>query len=66
MRNKFSGFIEFALFFCSAVTGDPFPDPRGRNKRGGRLNVPVRLTVMLPTRNAVKLKTLSLSIIFTL
>ena len=25
--------IEFASFFCSAVKGDPFPDPRGRNKR---------------------------------
>ena len=34
MRNKCSWFIEVALFFCSAVTGDAFPDPRGRNKRG--------------------------------
>ena len=66
MRNKCSGFTELALFFCSSLTGDPFPDPRGRNKRGGSLNVPVRLTVMLPTRDAVKSKTLSRSVIFTL
>ena len=29
--------IEFASFFCSTVKGDPFPDPRGRNKRGESL-----------------------------
>ena len=33
MRNKCSWFSEAALFFCSTVTGDAFPDPRGRNKR---------------------------------
>ena len=38
MRSKFSGFINRIRFvFCSAVKGDPFPDPRGRNKRGESL-----------------------------
>ena len=49
-------FIEVVLFFCSTVTGDPFPDPRGRYKRGGGLNVPVQLTVKKTRIDAVKLK----------
>ena len=48
-------FIEFALFFCSAVTGDAFP-ARSRNKRGESLNVPVRLTVTLPKKGRRKVK----------
>ena len=38
------------------MNGDAFPDSRGRYKRGEGLNVPVRMTVALPTRDAVKLK----------
>ena len=56
MRNKCSGFIELASFFCSAVTRDAFPDPHVRNKQGGGLNRTVRLTVTLPSKDAVKLK----------
>ena len=41
-----------ALFYCSAT----LPDPRGRYKRGGGLNMPVPLIVALPTRDAIKLK----------
>lgn len=48
VRNKCSGFIELALFFCSAVTQDAFPDPHGRNKQGGGLKGTVRLTVTVP------------------
>ena len=56
MTNKCSGFIELALFFCSAVTQDAFPDPHGRNKQGGGLNRTVRLTMTVPSKDAVKFK----------
>ena len=37
------------------MTSDPYPEPRGRYKRRGGLNVPVQLTLTKPTSNAVKL-----------
>ena len=56
MKNKCSEFIEFAWSLCFAVALLSFPGPRGRYKSGGGLNVPVRMTVALPKRDAIKKK----------
>ena len=41
---------------CFSVALLSFPGPRGRYKSGGGLNVPVRMTVALPKRDAIKKK----------
>ena len=54
IKNKCFEFIEFARLLCSAVALLSFPGPRGRYNSGGGLNVPVRMTVALPKRDALK------------
>ena len=56
IKNKCSEFIEFARLLCFAVAQLSLPGPRGRYNSGGGLNVPVRMTVALPKRDAIKKK----------
>ena len=50
MNSNFSGLSNsLDRFDCSAA----FSDPRGRYKRGGGVNVPVRLTVELPIQETL-------------
>ena len=46
----------FARLLCFAVALLSLPGPRGRYNSGGGLNVPVRMTVALPKRDAIKKK----------
>ena len=68
MRNKCSWFSEAALFFCSTVTGDAFlihvaETNVGKSERAGAIDCHVTYSC---TTDAVRLKTLSRNLIFTL
>ena len=56
MKNKRSSLLSSLDMLCFSVALLSFPGPRGRYKSGGGLNVPVRMTVALPKRDAIKKK----------
>lgn len=45
-------------FIGSIITGPPFPDPHGRYRRGGGINVPVRLTIKLARKETIRIQSL--------
>ena len=48
--------IIYGTYNFSTVSGEPFPDPRGRWRIGGGINVPIALETTTTDYKAMKIK----------